>query len=66
MDWQSLIADIQKHGRLTQKQIAATCNCGQASISELAIGKNKNPSFSLGIALVSLHKSKTRRKAVAA
>ena len=64
MNWQSLIADIQTRG-MSQSQIASACDCGQATVSELANGKNTNPSFKLAQALIALHKSATRRRAVA-
>jgi transcriptional regulator with XRE-family HTH domain len=50
MDWKSLIAEIQRHG-YTQPQIAAVCGCGQATISDLALGNTKEPRHSLGEAL---------------
>jgi hypothetical protein len=37
--------------------MAALCECGQATISELDRGKNKNPSFKLGQALIALDKA---------
>lgn len=59
MNWQQLISDLQARG-WSQTQIAAHCECGQATISEIARGKNVNPSFKLGQALIALQKS--RRK----
>jgi transcriptional regulator with XRE-family HTH domain len=53
MDWTSFIAELQSHG-LSQPQIAAVCGCGQATISDLASGKTKEPRDSLGQALRSL------------
>jgi len=51
--WTSTIATIQKRG-LSQAQIAAACNCGQVTISDLARGKTKQPHFALGLALTKL------------
>jgi len=53
MDWKQLIADIGAYG-LSQPQIASICVCGQATISDLASGKTKDPRDSLGQALRAL------------
>jgi len=53
MDWKSAIASLQGRG-LTQPQIAAWCGCGQSTISELAVGRTKDPRDSTGQALRSL------------
>ena len=52
MDWKNIIAEIQRHGQMTQAQIAAAVDCGQATISDLASGSTKQPSYSLGAALL--------------
>lgn len=52
MDWKNIIAEIQRHGELTQAQIAKTVDCGQATISDLANGSTKQPNYSLGAALL--------------
>lgn len=52
MDWKNIIAEIQRHGQMTQSQIAAEVECGQATISDLANGGTKQPSYSLGAALL--------------
>lgn len=54
MNWKSLIADLRAKG-MSQPQIAAACNCGQATISDLASGKTDDPRYSLGQALQALH-----------
>jgi predicted XRE-type DNA-binding protein len=59
MDWQLIIADIQKRG-LSQSQIASACHCGQATVSDLSNGKTKQPSFVLGQALLALSKASDR------
>ncbi|MGJ7529826.1 XRE family transcriptional regulator [Variovorax sp. GB1P17] len=59
MDWQSIIAEIQKRG-LSQSQIAAFCRCGQATVSDLANGKTKQPSFVFGQSLLALSKASNR------
>lgn len=53
MDWKSTIAEIQARG-MSQPQIAAVCGCGQATISDLASGKTKEPRHSLGQNLLGL------------
>lgn len=53
MDWKSLITELQGLG-LSQAQIAKLCDCGQATISELATGKSNQPRFALGKALEDL------------
>jgi transcriptional regulator with XRE-family HTH domain len=47
MDWTSLIAELTQLG-YTQPEIAKQCGCGQATISDLASGKTKEPRHSLG------------------
>lgn len=54
MYWKIIIADIVRHGKLTQPQIAEACGCGQATISDLAVGNTKEPRHSLGAALLVL------------
>ncbi len=59
MDWKSLITELQERG-FTQPQIAAFCECGQATISDLANGNTKEPRHSLGESLRRLHRSKAK------
>ena len=54
MDWKNVIAEIQRHGQLTQTQIAAEVGCGQATISDLVNGSTKQPSYSLGADMLAL------------
>lgn len=49
----------------TQEEIADACGCAQSTISDLARGHNKNPSFQIGAALAALkprqqHREKAR------
>jgi predicted XRE-type DNA-binding protein len=60
MNWNQLIKDIQETG-LSQVQIATHCNCGQATISELARGVTVQPSYAIGQALVELRKRISRK-----
>ena len=57
MDWKNVIADIQRHGQMTQPQIAEKVGCGQATISDLVNGATKQPRYPLGAALVELLQS---------
>ena len=60
MDFKQLIADLMAAG-ISQPQIAKQCGCAQATVSELASGVNKQPRYTLGAALVALHKRKIKR-----
>ena len=62
MNWKSLISDLVASG-LTQVQIAKKAGCTQASISDLANGHTENPAYSIGSALIALHKQATRKQA---
>ena len=54
MDWKLLISELTSRG-LSQPQIAAKVGCGQATISDLASARTKEPRHSLGQALIALH-----------
>ena len=54
MNWKTIIADIQRHGELTQPQIAKKVGCSQATISDLSNGHIKQPNYALGSALLEL------------
>ena len=54
MDWKNVIAEIQRHGKMTQPQIAEKVGCGQATISDLVNGGTKQPRWPLGDALLDL------------
>ena len=54
MNWKTIIADIQRHGELTQPQIAEKVGCSQATISDLVNGATKQPRYPLGAALIDL------------
>lgn len=53
MQWENLIEAIIGTG-LTQAQIAKEAGCGQATISDLASGKTREPRGSLGLGLVAI------------
>lgn len=55
MNWSQLITDLQNHG-FTQPQIAARVGCGQTTVSELLRGNTTEPRYSLGQALIQLHR----------
>jgi hypothetical protein len=61
MNWKSIILDLQNRG-FTQAEIAALCSCSQASISDLATGKTRDPSYLLGQTLVQVHRRKCKPK----
>lgn len=54
MNWQTIIADIQTRHRLSQARIAALVGCGQVTISDLSAGRNSQPRYALGAALLEL------------
>lgn len=67
MDWKIIIADVQKRTGLTQSEIARAVGCGQATVNGLANGKTNQPSYALGVAILSLKpKRKARKESVAA
>lgn len=47
MDWKQLLARLAA-AKLTQVQIAEQCGVSQSTISDLARGATKSPSFELG------------------
>lgn len=61
MNWQNIIKELQAAG-FSQPQIAARCECSQASISALSIGKTKEPNFTLGQKIMAMHKLFTPKK----
>lgn len=54
MDWKIIIAEIARHGKLTQTQIAEKVGHAQTTISDLAKGNTKQPNYALGCALMNL------------
>lgn len=54
VNWKQTIADIQRLGKLTQPQISERCDCGQATVSDLANGVTAQPRHALGEALLAL------------
>lgn len=63
MNWVETIALLKEAG-FTQSQIATACGCAQNSISDLATGKTKTTSFSIGQGLQKLAGKARRRLAV--
>lgn len=55
MDWTRLIADLTA-AKLTQARAAELCGVAQSTISDLARGSSKSPSWELGQKLVALHR----------
>jgi hypothetical protein len=52
-DFRALVASLKAAG-YTQADMAAECGCGQSSISDIATGVTKDPSYSVGAALMRL------------
>jgi hypothetical protein len=59
MNWTQLLSEISASGA-TQKETAEFCDCGQSTISELRLGKIKEPAHSLGQSLIKFHEMRTR------
>jgi transcriptional regulator with XRE-family HTH domain len=55
MQWKDYIAAIAEKG-VSQSQLAKKAGCGQATISDLASGKTREPRHSLGLALLKVGK----------
>lgn len=55
MHWNDYIAAIIDKG-LTQKQLAQKAGCGQATISDIASGKTRDPRSSIGLAILGVGK----------
>lgn len=51
MTWKTFLAELAAKG-VSQSQIAREVGCGQATISDLSLGKTKEPRTSLGMALM--------------
>lgn len=51
MQWKDYLAELAAKG-VSQSQIARETGCGQATISDLALGKTREPRTSLGMALM--------------
>ncbi len=54
MNSSNIIADIQTRHRLSQARIATLVGCGQVTISDLSAGRNSEPRYRLGAALLEL------------
>lgn len=51
MQWKDYITAIFEKG-VSQSQLASLVGCGQATISDLASGKTREPRHSLGVAIL--------------
>lgn len=60
MNWPELLKTLSA-ADMTQAQIAAFAGCNQSSISDLARGLTKQPSFEIGEKLQALHRRVKRR-----
>ena len=61
-NWPALISALQNAG-WSQPQIAAKCGCSQATISDIATGRTKDPRYSIGAAIRNLAEECTRASA---
>ena len=62
MNWKNIITELRLAG-FSQRVVAQTVGCGQASISDLATNKSTSPNYEIGAKLVAMHKK--HRKAIA-
>jgi predicted transcriptional regulator len=60
MDIQQTVKEILGTG-LTQTEVADIVNCSQATISDLATGKQTTTELQLGLRILELHKERTRK-----
>lgn len=60
MNWKTIIAELNAAG-LSQGKIADLLCISQPSVSDIANGKTKNPSWQIGDALLKLHRKEVRR-----
>lgn len=65
MDWKTLIAELSSAG-LTQGLIADRLGIRQPSVSDIASGRTKNPSWAVGEGLRRLHRKHCKRSRKAA
>lgn len=56
IDWRAVIADLRAKN-WTQMEVAIECKCGQTTISDLATGLAKIPSYKVGRSLERLYVS---------
>lgn len=63
MNWPTIISDIQRHGQMTQSKIAEFCDCSQAAVSGLLLGKTLQPTYPTGEALMRLHRKAMQKAA---
>jgi len=57
MNWPKLISELRANGE-TQSSIAAACDCGQSTISDILRGTIKCPAYRIGKAIIDLHAKK--------
>lgn len=61
-NWQTLLAELSDPGGMSQHWIASVVESDQSTLSSLARGKTKHPSYPLGKALIELHARVVIRK----
>jgi hypothetical protein len=62
-DWSALIAELTDVHDMSQSQIAAYCDCGQTTISDLLRRDTKDPRWRIGERLRALRSAKRREAA---
>lgn len=61
-NWPQIIKDINEHGPMSYRAIAAELECSLGAIGDLARGESFDATYTRGVRLLALHK-KTMRKA---
>lgn len=65
LNLQDMVRDLIRSG-MNQTQIAEQIGCKQPSVSEILNGKNNAPHYTVVMALIALHKSRSRKIKAAA
>jgi len=60
MDFKKLISDLTVAG-FKQAKIAQDVGCSQANVSDISVGKVRQPNYALGVRLIALHKKHMRK-----
>jgi predicted XRE-type DNA-binding protein len=64
IDWAQVVADLVTAGS-TQVQIAAALDVSQSTISDIARGASKRPSYDVGSKLLKLHAERVQGRQAA-
>lgn len=66
MNWQTVITDIKSGLGITQAQLARRIGITQASVSDIERGIVKDPRYTIGNALMELHRKAARKRGTSA